>query len=184
MRHINLLPWREEQRRQQQRRFYRHTLAVAGLAVVLVVAAAMELQGMVRTQQHRNDYLRQQIALIDGQIGEVQGLRSERKRMSERLVMVESLQGSRIELVHILDALPRTVPEGVVLEELKQTGDALEISGVGHSNADISQFMRKLDESPWFHSARLSVVNAGSHADDHDSHFVLEVGTRRPEAGR
>ena len=185
MRHINLLPWREEQRRQLQRRFYRHTLMVAAVALLLPAAATMELEGMVRTQQQRNTYLQQQIRILDGEIGEVEGLRSERKRMDERMAVVEGLQASRLELVHILDALPRTVPQGVMLEEVKQMGDALEITGVARSNADVAYFMRLLEESVWFHSARLSVVNVGRGADgrERDSHFVLEVGTRRPGAG-
>jgi len=183
MRHINLLPWREEKRRLAHRRFYKYTLGVAGVAALILALVMVDLRGMVGSQQARNQFLRQQIQGIDTQIGEVQGLRSARKRMNERLAMVQSLQRSRVDLVHILDALPRTVPVGVVLEDVKQSGDAWVIIGVASSNADISQFIRKLDESPWFHSARLTEVNSGKEGGERDSRFVLEVGTRRPEAG-
>ena len=185
MRHINLLPWREQQRREQQGRFVRHTLGVMGTALLLLAALGLHLEGAVRTQQQRNDYLRQQIADIDGQLGQGQGLRSVSGRMTERMAVVEGLAASRAELVGVFDALPRTVPKGVVLDKVKQVGAALEISGTAHGNADVSSFMRRLDGSPWFHSARLSVINVGNREAGHDgaSRFVLEVGTRRPGTG-
>jgi type IV pilus assembly protein PilN len=181
MRHINLLPWREEQRRLSQRRFYHYTLGLAGVAILVLVLVVMDLRAMVAAQRHRNEYLRQQINSIDARIGQVQGQRDVRKRVSERLTMVHSLQQTRLDLVHILDALPRTVPAGVVLSEVKQTGDAWEIHGTGSSNAEISRFVRNLDDSPWFHSARLSEVSAGKGQGGGDSDFVLEVGSGRPE---
>ena len=184
MRHINLLPWREDQRRLAQRRFYKYTLGVAGVAAMLLALVVADLNSMVGTQRARNEFLRQQIHGIDTQIGEVQGLNVVRKRMNERLAMIRSLQRSRADLVHVIDALPRTVPAGVVLEDVKQTGDAWEIRGIGNSNAEISQFVRQLDDSSWFHSARLSEVSAGKDPNGRESRFVLEVGTRRPEAGQ
>lgn len=184
MRHINLLPWRDQQRRVSQNRFFKYTLGLAGLAVAVLVLAVADVNNMVSTQRSRNQFLRQQIQTLDAQIGEVQGMNVARKRMNERLAMIRSLQRSRLDLVHILDALPRTVPAGVVLEDIKQTGDAWEIRGVGNSNADISQFVRKLDDSPWFHSARLSEVSAGKDTSGRDSRFVLEVGTQRPGDGQ
>lgn len=177
MRHINLLPWREERRRLLQRRFYHYTLGVAGAAILLLAVVVLNIQASINSQNQRNAYLRQQIQAIDARIGNVDGSSDVRKRMNQRLVMVKSLERTRMDLVHIFDALPRTVPAGVELEELKQNGDALEIRGIGTSNAEISRFIRNLNASDWFHSAELSVVNAGNQGGESDSHFVLEVGT-------
>lgn len=186
MRHINLLPWREERRRDQQKGFVRRTLFIVAAALAILALAFMQLQTNIAEQQQRNRYLQSQITTLESQIGEVKTLREQRKLMKQRMAAVERLQASRAEIVRIFDALARAVPEGVVLDDLRQEQQGLRISGTAGNNAAVSNFMRHLDESALFHSARLDVIKMeeGGAGKSRQSSFVLRVLTEPVEEGQ
>lgn len=145
----------------------------------------MQLQASIGEQKQRNRYLQSQIQALESRIGEVRELRDQRELMKERMAVVARLQGSRVQVVRTFDVLARAVPEGVVLDELRQLEQGLRISGTARSNAIVSSFMRRLDETDQFHSARLDVikVGGGDKGGERQSAFVLEVFVQRPGAG-
>jgi type IV pilus assembly protein PilN len=59
-------------------------------------------------------------------------------------------------MVHLFDALVRTIPDGVVLTALKQEGDVLTLEGRTQSNARVSAYMRNLETSGWMTNPELS----------------------------
>ena len=61
--------------------------------------------------------------------------------------IIETLQRSRPEIVHVFDEIVRTLPDGVYLTYLKQTGTRIEIRGVAQSSTRVSAFMRNIDNS-------------------------------------
>ncbi|MBD3671578.1 MAG: PilN domain-containing protein [Gammaproteobacteria bacterium] len=182
MRHINLLPWREERRRDQQKRFTRQTVLILGLCLMVVVVAMMQTQAGIGVQKERNDYLQSQIRELEGRIGEVKALRDQRKLMKERMAVVLKLQDNRTEAVRIFDALARAVPDGVILEKMELMDENLELSGTALNNAEVSSFMRRLDQSEVFHAARLDVIKVAS-GESRRSSFVLKVQTGKAETG-
>lgn len=146
---INLLPWRDELRKQRQRNF---TIA-AGAAVVVgvgvILLTRMTLGNMIENQNDRNDLLKTEIAGLDKQITEIEGLENQKERLLARMDIIERLQQSRPEVVHLFDELARTLPDGVYLSSVKQTGRRLEISGGAESSTRVSTYMRNIDASEW-----------------------------------
>ena len=64
--------------------------------------------------------------------------------------IIETLQRSRPEIVHVFDEIVRVLPEGVYLTYLKQTGARIEMRGVAQSSTRVSTFMRNIDaRSGW-----------------------------------
>jgi type IV pilus assembly protein PilN len=69
----------------------------------------------------RNELLKTEIAELDRQITEILGLEAQKQRLQARIEVIERLQRSRPEVVHVFDQLVRTLPDGVYLTSVKQT---------------------------------------------------------------
>ena len=57
--------------------------------------------------------------------------------------VIQNLQAARPGIVHLFDELVKTLPDGVHLSSLKQSGNSLALSGKAESNARVSSYMRK-----------------------------------------
>ena len=80
----------------------------------------------------------------------------------------------------------RTVPEGVYLTQLKETGNKLEIRGVAQSSTRVSTFMRNIDGSTWMDNPQLQVVESAQNSTTGGSSFTLfadKVGVNVDDAG-
>ena len=155
---INLLPWREGQRKERKLAFL-VALGIAALAAGVTAFAAYLMYGsMIESQQHRNDQLRAEIRILDKQIEEINNLESAKQKFIARMEIIEKLQRSRPEIVHVFDEIVRTLPEGVYLTSVKQTDKKLKFDGVAQSSTRVSTFMRNIDSSQWLRNPELEVV--------------------------
>jgi type IV pilus assembly protein PilN len=155
---INLLPWREGQRKERKLAFL-VALGVAALAAGFTsVAVYLAYGSMIESQQHRNDQLRAQIKTLDKQIEEINSLETDKQRFIARMNIIERLQRSRPEIVHVFDEIVRTLPEGVYLTGVKQTDKKLKFEGIAQSSTRVSSFMRNIDASQWLRNPELEVV--------------------------
>lgn len=160
MARINLLPWRAERRRQRQREFYAMLglAAAGGLLLSLMVWFYYDRQ--VDGQGTRNDFLQAEIDKVKLQNKEIDRLDSQKERLLARKKVIEELQSKRSQMVHLFDALVRTIPDGVVLTALKQEGDVLTLEGRTQSNARVSAYMRNLETSGWMTNPELAIIEA------------------------
>jgi type IV pilus assembly protein PilN len=155
---INLLPHRESRRRERKLKFFVALVAAAGAGVVTAFAAYLMYRSMIEGQQHRNDRLRSEIKTLDKQIEEINDLESAKQKYIARMEIIEKLQRSRPEIVHVFDEIVRTLPEGVYLTAIKQSGTTLKFDGIAQSSTRVSSFMRNIDGSQWLRSPALEVV--------------------------
>src|ERR1700757_1119081 len=155
---INLLPWREEQRKERKLAFL-VALGVAVLAaVVTTFAAYLMFDSLISGQERRNQTLRTQIKTLDKQIEEINSLETDKQKFIARMDIIEKLQRSRPEIVHVFDEIVRALPEGVYLTAVKQTDKRLKFDGVAQSSTRVSSFMRNIDGSQWLRNPELQVV--------------------------
>lgn len=177
---INLLPWRAERRKQKQQEFFSIT-ALSLLATVGILAFVhLQISGMIDNQNRRNEYLQSEITLLDRKIKEIEELEAKKKRLIAKMEVIQQLQMSRPEIVHLFDELARTIPEGVLLTDLTQTDKLLTINGIAQSNSRISVYMRSLDASPWLQDPVLSEIVAQQELnkgkkDIRGNKFTLQV---------
>jgi type IV pilus assembly protein PilN len=155
---INLLPHRESKRKERKLKFLVAIVSAAGVGVVTAFAAYLMYGSMIDAQQHRNDMLRAQIKTLDKQIEEINDLENAKQKYIARMEIIEKLQRSRPEIVHVFDEIVRTLPEGVYLTSVKQTNKRLKFEGVAQSSTRVSSFMRNLDGSQWLRNPELEVV--------------------------
>lgn len=164
---VNLLPHRAEKRKARQLQFIVLSALslVAGVAIVGFVHVAISTQ--ISYQNRRNDYLKQEIAVLDKQIEEIKKLKEQTQSLLARKTVVENLQSTRSDVVHLLDQMLRILPEGgVYLKSIKQNGYKISLVGYSQSNARVSTLMRSIEDSPWLDSPVLieirSVALSGS----------------------
>jgi type IV pilus assembly protein PilN len=155
---INLLPWREGQRKERKVAFT-VALGVSALAAGVVTFAIYLMFGsMIDAQERRNEQLRVEIKKLDKQIEEINNLESSKQRFIARMEIIEKLQRSRPEIVHVFDEIVRTLPDGVYLTGVKQTDKRFKFEGNAQSSTRVSSFMRNLDGSEWLRNPELEVV--------------------------
>jgi type IV pilus assembly protein PilN len=155
---INLLPWREAQRKERKLAFL-VALGIAALAAGVTAFAAYLLYGsMIEGQERRNSELRVAIKKLDKEIEEINSLETAKQKFIARMEIIEKLQRSRPEIVHVFDEIVRTLPEGVYLTAVKQNGMRFKFDGVAQSSTRVSSFMRNIDGSQWLRNPELEVV--------------------------
>ncbi len=157
---VNLLPHRAEKRKAQQVQFIAFSVISLALAAVVIGFVHVIISGQISHQESRNLYLKEEIAVLDKQIEEIKKLREQTAALMERKKVVEGLQSTRSDVVHLLDQMLRILPEGVYWKTLKQTGNKIDLVGYAQSNARISTLMRAIEDSPRLESPILVVIQA------------------------
>ncbi|NOY62974.1 MAG: pilus assembly protein PilN [Gammaproteobacteria bacterium] len=175
MTRINLLPWREAERKERERQFYSIAGGAAVLAAVIVFYIHIHMSGLIDDQLARNDYLQKQIELVEEKITEISALETKKKNLLARMNIIQELQSQRSLIVHLYDELVRTLPEGVSISSVVQKGSAVTITGIAQSNASVSRFMGRLDESKWLDDPRLDVIKSKIIKEQRISEFTLRV---------
>ena len=182
MTRINLLPWREELRQEQKKQFAMMAMLTCVLAAAIVGLLHIQMQGKIDYQLSRNRYLDNEIKKVDEEIKEIQELQKVRRSLVERMEVIQDLQGSRPSIVHLFAEIVSTVPNGVYLESLSQTGSNLLINGQAESNARVSTYMRNLSASDWLKDPNLTVIEIEDITVNRVSNFTLTVKQTSPNA--
>jgi len=181
MMRINLLPHRAEKRRARQVQFIAISVISVLLGAVLVGAVQVAVSTQISFQERRNTYLNQEIAKLDTQIAEIKKLREETQALLERKNVVENLQSTRSDVVHLMDQMLRILPDGVYLKTLKQTGYKINLVGFAQTNARVSTLMRAIDDSPWLDSATLTIISSSKSGGSRISEFTLNFNLTKQQ---
>ena len=170
---INLLPHRAEKRRAKQIQFIAFSVISVLLGAVIVGFVHVAIMAQIDYQERRNAYLNKEIIILDKQIDEIKKLREQTKSLLARKTVVENLQSTRADVVHLLDQMLRILPDGVYLKSLKQTGNKISLVGYAQSNARVSTLMRSIEDSPWLDTPTLIEIHATGVGGTRLSEFLL-----------
>lgn len=157
---INLLPWREELRKQKQKDFIVAIGISVMVTIVFIVMVHLYIDELKEYQTQRNQLLEAEIKLLDVQIAKIRDIEETKKKLLAKIDVIQKLQESRPEVVHLFDEIPKTAPDGIYLTEFKQTGTALTFNGKTQSNARVSAFMRAIEASKWVNSPKVVVIQS------------------------
>ena len=171
---INLLPWRDQQRKERKLAFFVALGGAAFGALVAAFAGYLLFKSMIGSQQQRNERLRTEIKVVDRQIEEINDLETQKQRFIARMQVIEKLQRSRSEVVHMFDEVAKTMPDGTYLTSFKEEGKKLKFEGVAQSSTRVSTFMRNISASQWMKDPELEVVESKSGNSVGNS-FVLDA---------
>ncbi len=172
---INLLDWRAARRARRRQEFLTMVGLGVGAAMALLGLGYVTVTGAVEHQQSRNQYLSAQIKDLDKQIKEIEELEKVKQNLVSRMNVIQQLQESRSGTVHFFDEIVNTLPDGIYLNSIKQSGQNVTIEGVAESSGRISAYLKNLDSSPWFKDPKLVVIKTGEKNRQRNSDFTLQV---------
>jgi type IV pilus assembly protein PilN len=170
---INLLPWRDSERKRKRQEFFLGIGAAVATAALVMLVGRWQMGAAIEHQNERNQIITDSIAQLDKQIEEIEGLENQKRKLLARMEIIETLQRSRPEIVHVFDEIVKSLPEGVYLTYLKQTGTRIEMRGVAQSSTRVSAFMRNIDASQWLADPSLQVVESKGRDPGAGSSFTL-----------
>ena len=175
MARINLLPWREKLRKQRLREF-----GLMALGALILTLSGMGYwhwynEGLIDNQRDRNRFLEREISKVDKEIAEIRELEKTRQQLISRMKVIEDLQVSRPQIVHLFDELVTVVPDGAFLTQMTQRGRNLILNGRAQSNARVSAYMRNIESSPWLAKPKLQIIEHKNQEKAADNTFALDL---------
>jgi type IV pilus assembly protein PilN len=176
---VNLLPHREIRRKAQQQQFFIMLGTVVAIGAGIWFGVHVYLVDQFDNQVSRNKYLQTEIEKLDKQIAEIQKLKDQTAALLARKRVVETLQGTRSEVVHLLDQLVRQLPDGVYLKSIKQAGTRVTIAGITQSQARVSTLMRNLEASPNLENPGLIEIKGGQQGSLRVNEFIMNINITR-----
>ncbi|KHD08756.1 hypothetical protein PN36_11280 [Candidatus Thiomargarita nelsonii] len=188
MPHINLLPWRETLKKERETRFF----IITGMSLLfmgfLVILVHLYMAEQLDYQQRRNHYLKSEIKKVDAQLKDIKKLKKEKQRLIERMDIIQELEESRSNVVHLFDELVKQVPNGVYFTSLKQKGNFITLEGVAQSGNRVSELMKNLEASQWLTNPKIYSIKTiadkklqkSAYKKRRLSHFKLEITQTAP----
>jgi type IV pilus assembly protein PilN len=177
---INLIPWREAERKRKRQEFGVGALGALVAAGAIAFLVNLQMSAAIDNQNERNQYLKGEIAQLDKQITEILALEQQKQRLRARIQVIEQLERSRPEIVHVFDQLVRTIPDGVNLTSLKQSDRKLTLKGLAQSSTRVASYMRNIDSSEWLMDPSLEILET-KNSTDGSSEFTLTAMQENPQ---
>ena len=126
--------------------------------------------------------LQNEISVLDTKIVEVKKIGEMKSKLLSKIELVQRLQESRPEIVHLFDEIPRTTPDGVFLTRFSQLGNDLTFEGKTQSNARVSAFMRTIEASSWLQTPKLDVIQSPDKSNvEQTSDFIMRAKLGKKE---
>jgi len=155
---INLLPYRTERRQKQILQHIGILLGVILITSVILFGVDMYKTSELTTLEDEFSGLKAQNNILKKKIGKIRNLDKLRADVERKLELVDKLQAGRFYTLATLNELAEVIPENVWLTTIKDSGEALAVSGLGESNKAVANFMRALDQSPFFSNINLTTI--------------------------
>ena len=175
MAYINLLPWREEAQKAKQQEYFTILTAVSLMAFAIVFMVSQFYQVRIDGQVARNQFLKNEILVLDIRIGEIKSLNEKKTALQNRISVVEQLQRSRNVGTQVLDELSQVIPGGIYLTKLEKQGNNLLLIGKSESNNHLANMIRKIEGSDLFSNAVLESIIANDAESKLLSDFKMRV---------
>jgi type IV pilus assembly protein PilN len=174
---MNRLLRREQLRDARKQHFFVLIGLCIGLAVLLMVVVHTLMSVQLHQQLRRNQYLQNQIAILDRQVKKVDHDQVQTNKRLTRMRMIDALNSDRATIVHLFADLVDCVPPGLTVTKLERQDAQMTLVGRSESNQMIAQLMRQLAASIWFSHPMLIQIDDDRGTTPHHSDFKLVVNT-------
>lgn len=164
---INLLPFRIARKKEN----IRFQISVFILLIVLVSVALFAATHMVNKKiisvKDQTRQVDRQIAKFKEKAMRVKKIKTDLKRLEEKLEIVKSLQKQRDKQYVLFDAMTQLiVPERMWLESFRTDANNVHIKGIAFDNPTIADYMEKLEKSPLFDKVDLKTAKMKKFKND------------------
>jgi type IV pilus assembly protein PilN len=179
---INLLPWREAQQKAQQTRFMTLLTAAGLISFGGIFALSAIYSAKIDGQDGRNNFLQNEISVLEQRIVEIRELEQRKKSLQKRMELIAQLQSSRNLGTQIMDEIATVVPAGVYLTNLQKQGPSLLLVGKSESNNRLSAMIRSVENSSLLGQPLLEFIEAGKDQSQLLSDFKIHLTVKGFEA--
>jgi type IV pilus assembly protein PilN len=125
------------------------------LAFLVLILVLMALGYYWKTQNDRIVSLEnekvvkeKQIADQDNMLKEVKNVEEERKKVSEKIEIIEKLKKNQAGPVLLLDTVSTCLPKGVNVTSLSESNNSVSLEGEAFTNDDVVRYIDNLKASP------------------------------------
>jgi len=173
---INLLPVRAKKKRNTS--IYQIVAMSGVLMVSLVTAFTVHsvFVGKVEKRQGTVATNAGEIKRLQTIIGEVNELDKQKQRLLNQLAVIDKLEKGKRGPVRVLDEMSSSIPKRVWITSFREQGGTLSLTGSAIDNADISEFMRALQKTPYFTDINLKFTQAD--LKDGATVYNFEIGCK------
>lgn len=180
---INLLPWREEFRQKKQQNFVAALVSAVVVTCLLFAFSYFYIEGLKDHQQRRNKIVQDEIKVVDRVIVEIKDIEHKKDQLLTKIDVIQELQESRSQIVHLFDELSQRTPEGVFLTKFTQTGKNLALKGSAKTNARVSAYMRGIESSLWLDNPMLKEIKGKEKANSgQNNNFLMHARQTKSQA--
>lgn len=162
-------------RRERGRQLLTGSVLTWALMGLLVFYGWWHMNGLIEHQGKRNKYLQQETVQLDKQIKEIRQIKRRKEALLARMDVIQQLQSTRTQIVHVFDDLVRKLPKGIYLTKLTKKKKNITLAGFAQSNARVSTLMQNLDSSEWFSNPKLNVIDVKPRGGTRISRFTLQI---------
>jgi type IV pilus assembly protein PilN len=152
---VNLLPIKRKKKPKPVPTFIVAALFLALGAAILGVGASVFLGSRIEALEQQKKANARKIAELDKKIAEVKGYEKLNRTFTQRKHIIEQLRHNQSLPARVLDEMAQRLSNGVWLTAARISGNKVNISGVGFSNADIVNYVQSMKDSALFTNVTL-----------------------------
>ncbi len=155
--HLNLLPWREQQRQQNIKIFF-HILRwciIIIVSVTLLINVYLYLK--LKQQQFRNDYLQKQINMLQVPLIELKSSIQKHKTTIARLQTFSAINTQRLQQLKLFNAISNLLPTTAYLRTMENNTPFLILSGQATTQTSIATMLLELKRLSWLKDPELKI---------------------------
>jgi len=153
---INLLPYREKAKKENVRRQVSILAGVLVLFVLVLFAVHLYFTMSVSRLEAEVKAADTKLVALNKKVGDVEGLKREKKELEQKLGVIKTLDGNRLFPVLMLDELNTLIPsKDIWLEKIVHTGKDLRIEGMARDNGAVAFFMKSMENATFTQSVEL-----------------------------
>jgi type IV pilus assembly protein PilN len=127
------------------------------IGLSMLLATALGLGGWWWYLSYSRSSAEQQIAVAEAELVRLreaakllEATNARRALLTERLSLIEQLRASKRAPVTLLETVSRSVPDGLWLLEIKQTGSTIQVDGRALSITSVTDFAQRMQNSGFF----------------------------------
>ena len=162
---INLLPTKRKPPRkvtELQKQMIIAVLILGGVAAGMTVYY-LALSKKISQLQDQRSAAQRKVAEQDNMLKEVKNVEAERKKVTERIGIIEQLKKNQQGPVRLLDEVSRALPNGVNLSSFVENGGNVNLAGDAFTNDDVVKFVDNLKNSPFLIDVTLLETSLSAH---------------------
>ncbi len=122
-------------------------LLVVVLVVIVMVFFWKRQKDLIAALEQEKSTIQTRIHEQDNMLKEVKNVEEERKKVAEKIDIIEKLKKNQAGPVRLLDEISAALPMGVTLSSLTEASNNVSIEGEAFTNEDVVRFVDNLKAS-------------------------------------